>query len=46
MAYENLRTVRNYAKMVDKTTVYIYQLIKDGKVKSAEIDGVKFVKIK
>ena len=33
-------------KKVDKTTAHIYRLIKEGKLDSQEIDGVKFVTIK
>ena len=40
-----LRTIANYAKMQGLTTVRIYQLEKEDKIKVLKIDGVKFVKL-
>jgi hypothetical protein len=42
----NLQTVKNYATAHDFTTSYIYKLIREGKLKSVEIDGVQFIDIK
>jgi hypothetical protein len=41
-----LITVRRYAAQNDKTTQWAYNQIKQNKVKSKEIDGVKFIVIK
>jgi hypothetical protein len=38
-----LKTVRNYSNEIGKTTTWVYQLIKDGKLKSKKIDGVTFI---
>ena len=43
MSNKNLITVRNYALQKNVTTQHIYALIKQGKVKTESIDGVKFV---
>jgi hypothetical protein len=43
MSKEKLITIRNYANSKNITTQYVYSLIKSGKVKYKEIDGVKFV---
>jgi hypothetical protein len=43
MSKEKLITIRNYATSKSITTQYAYQLIKSGKLKYKEIDGVKFV---
>jgi hypothetical protein len=43
MSKEKLITIRNYANSKSITTQYVYSLIKSGKVKYKEIDGVKFV---
>jgi hypothetical protein len=43
MNKEKLITIRNYATSKSITTQYVYSLIKSGKVKYKEIDGVKFV---
>lgn len=40
---DKLITVKNYATSVNKTTQYIYLLIKNGKLKSTIIDGKVFV---
>lgn len=39
-----LMTVHNYAAKIGKTPQWVYQMIKDGTVKSEKIDGVIFVK--
>ena len=39
----NLLTISNWAKRMDVTTSYVYKLIKDGRVKHEEMDGVKFI---
>ncbi len=41
-----LITVRNYANQKGYSVQYVYRLIKDKKIDSKEIDGVKFIKIK
>lgn len=41
---KKLKTVANYAEKQGYHRNWIYQLIKAGKVKVVEIDGVKFVK--
>lgn len=38
-----LQTVKNYALKESKTTSYIYKLIKEKKLESVDIDGVKFI---
>jgi predicted DNA-binding transcriptional regulator AlpA len=43
MKTEHLITVGNYASKKGCTTQHIYRQIKEGKVPSVEIDGVKFV---
>ena len=43
MTIENLKTVQNFSRQYGYSTVYIYRLIKQGKLKSVEIDGVKFI---
>jgi hypothetical protein len=43
MSKEKLITIRNYSTSKSITTQYAYQLIKSGKLKYKEIDGVKFV---
>lgn len=40
-----LRTVKNYAVREKVTTAYIYKLIKDKKMESVNIDGVKFIDV-
>jgi len=40
-----LLTVNSYAKRIDKTVQHVYNLIKDKKVKSVIIDGVKFIEV-
>lgn len=40
-----LMTVRNYAKLIDKTVQYVYKMIKQGILKSVKIDGVIFIQI-
>jgi hypothetical protein len=43
---EQLQTVRNYATAQKVTTACVYKWIDKNIVKSVEIDGVKFIKIK
>lgn len=43
---EKLKTVRNYADETGITAQWVYKKIKEGKLKSVEIDGVKFVVVK
>lgn len=38
-----LKTVRNFANMKGKTTQWAYEQIKKERVKTKEIDGVKFI---
>lgn len=40
-----LKKVSTYAKEIDKSVQWIYQLARDGKIKIIEIDGVKFVQV-
>jgi hypothetical protein len=40
---DSLTTVRNYALQMGKTTQWAYDQVKKKKVKSVEIDGVKFI---
>lgn len=40
---ENLITVRNYALFKKQTESYIHRLCRDGKIKTHEIDGVRFI---
>lgn len=40
---KELMKVSNYARLKGVSTVYIYKLIKEKKVKSKNIDGVVFV---
>lgn len=41
----DLVKVSTYANNMKKSTTWVYDQIKEGKVKLVEIDGVKFVKI-
>lgn len=43
ISIKNLMTVRTWAEKMGKTTAWAYVQIKAGKVKSIEIDKVKFV---
>jgi len=45
MKTDKLKTVQNFAREYNYSTVYIYRLIKKNIIKSIEIDGVKFVDI-
>ncbi len=40
-----LKTVRTYAEMKGFSVQYVYQLMREEKVSSVIIDGVKFIKI-
>jgi hypothetical protein len=40
-----LRKISSYAKMIDKSVQWIYNLEKEGKIKIVVIDGVKFVEL-
>jgi predicted transcriptional regulator len=40
-----LRTFKNYAKEKGYTVQRIYQLVKEGSLKTVEVDGVKFIKV-
>ena len=42
----DLKTIRNYALLIGKTTTWVYYLEKHGKITTVLIDGVKFVVIK
>ncbi|MES2428612.1 MAG: hypothetical protein V4560_16640 [Bacteroidota bacterium] len=42
----NLKSIKNYALKVSVTTSYIYKLIRENKLSSVDIDGVKFIDIK
>lgn len=41
-----LKSIKNYAKMCDVSTSYIYKLIKDERMNAVEIDSVFFIDIK
>ena len=41
-----LQTIKNYANKRGVTTSYIYKLIKEQKLETVEIDGVKFIDTK
>ncbi len=43
---DKLKTVSNYAKIIEKSVVWVYELGRRGEIDIIEIDGVKFVKIK
>ena len=43
---ENLVKISTYAKKIDKSVQWVYQLIEKGELKIREIDGVKFIIIK
>ncbi|MDB5153044.1 MAG: hypothetical protein JWR54_1795 [Mucilaginibacter sp.] len=40
-----LKSVKNFAYKESVTTSYIYKLIKENKMNSVDIDGVKFIDI-
>lgn len=40
---KNLITVRNYALFKKQTESYIHRQCRDGKIKTHEIDGVRFI---
>jgi len=40
-----LKTVANYAVMINKTVARVYQMGNEGKIKITTIDGVQFVDI-
>lgn len=42
---ENLVRVSNYAKKINKSVQWVYELAKKNEIKIVEIDGVKFVKL-
>jgi hypothetical protein len=39
----SLKSVKNYALKESVTTSYIYKLIKENRLDSVDIDGVKFI---
>jgi len=41
---KNLVKISTYAKQIDKSVTWVYELAKSGKIKIVEIDKVKFVK--
>jgi len=43
MKLDKLRTIKNFADMNKVTAVYIYKLIKEGKLHKVVIDGVQFI---
>lgn len=45
MKEKELIRVSTYAKQIDKSVQWVYQLIKDGKLKLVEIDKVKFIEL-
>lgn len=40
---KNLVTVKTYSDFKRWSTTYTYRLIKEGKLKNVEIDGVRFI---
>ena len=40
-----LKTIKSYAFMAGLSVQHVYNLVKQGKVKVVEIDGVKFIQI-
>jgi hypothetical protein len=40
---EKLVKVSTYARMINKSPVWVYKLIESNNLKSVEIDGVKFI---
>ena len=40
-----LKTYKNYAKQEGYTVQRIYQLVKENKLKTTSIDGVKFITV-
>lgn len=44
--YNNLKTINNYARQRNVTSVYIYKLIKAQRMESVKIDGVNFIDVK
>lgn len=42
---DNLVRVKNFAKMANTTTTYLYLLYKRGEIDFVEIDNVKFVDV-
>jgi excisionase family DNA binding protein len=41
--YQHLKTVQNFATMLDVTRSYVYRMIREQKIKAVEIDGVLFI---
>jgi hypothetical protein len=46
MAKQNLKTVKNYSLLINKSVTWVYKLIKAGQVKTNVIDGVIFIIVK
>jgi len=42
---EKLMTFSNYGKFIGKSRQWVYELAKEGKIQTLEIDGVKFVQL-
>ncbi|MBK9477513.1 MAG: hypothetical protein IPN99_01365 [Bacteroidetes bacterium] len=40
---DSLKTITNCAKSMNITPVYIYKMIREGKMQAVIIDGVKFI---
>ena len=40
-----LRKISSYARIINKSVQWVYELVKEGKLEMVEIDGVKFIKI-
>ena len=45
MKEKQLVRVSTYAKQIDKSVQWVYELIKEDKVKVIIIDGVKFIEL-
>jgi hypothetical protein len=41
----NLKTIKNYAVKNNVTPAYIYKMVREGKMKVVNIDGVQFIDI-
>ena len=45
MNVEKLVKISTYAKMINKSVIWVYKLADDNKIKLVVIDGVKFIQI-
>ena len=42
---EKLVKISSYAKIINKSVIWVYKLADTGKIKLVVIDGVKFIKV-